>query len=104
MALLKDLKGKHLVEGITGHYAHGENLTFGYVDIKKGSILPEHNHAQEQITYIIEGQLDMTIGGKLCSLTKGMYYVIPSDTVHSAVAITDCVVLDAFSPIRKDYK
>jgi quercetin dioxygenase-like cupin family protein len=104
MALLIDLKGKHLVEGITGHYAHGENLTFGYVDIKKGSILPEHNHAQEQITFIIEGQLDMTIGGKLCSLTKGMYYVIPANALHSAVAITDCVVLDAFSPVREDYK
>ncbi|MGE5518590.1 MAG: cupin domain-containing protein [Candidatus Dadabacteria bacterium] len=104
MQLLKDLKGKYLVEGITGHYAHGDKMTFGYVDIKKGSILPEHKHPQEQITYIIEGQLDMTIAGKYCPLTKGMFYVIPSDTLHSAFAVTDCVVLDAFSPAREDYK
>jgi len=104
MQKIKELKPKELIAGITGYYAHGEKLSLGYVDIKAGSILPEHHHVHEQITYIIDGQLDMTIDGKHCSLKNGMYYVIPSYTKHSAIAITDCKVIDAFSPVREDYK
>lgn len=104
MQPIKDLIPKELVPGITGYYASGQQLTFGYVEIKKGSVVPEHRHVQEQITFIVEGQLDMVIGGEHCSLTKGMYYVIPSNTAHSAVAATDCIVIDAFSPVREEYK
>lgn len=104
MQNIKDLPSKELVKGITGHYAHGTNLTLGYIEIKAGSDLPAHQHAHEQITYIIDGQLDMVIGGKPCSLTAGMYYVIPSNTPHGAVAVTDCKVIDVFNPVREDYK
>lgn len=104
MPLIKDILPKELAQGLTGYYAHGEQMTMGLVEIEKGSILPEHKHVQEQITYIIEGQLDMTIDGKLYSLTNGMYFVIPSNTLHSAIAITDCKVIDAFNPVREDYK
>lgn len=104
MQKIKDIKSKELVPGITGYYAHGENMTFGYVELKKGSMVPLHQHVQEQITYIIEGQLDMLIGGKEYSLLAGTYHVIPSNTPHSATAKTDCKLIDAFSPLREDYK
>jgi quercetin dioxygenase-like cupin family protein len=104
MQQIKNLKSKEVVAGITGYYAHGDKHTFGYVEIKKGSVVPEHHHMQEQITYIIEGELDMTIGGQFCPLRQGMYYVIPSNTPHSATALTDCKVIDTFSPVREDYK
>ena len=104
MQQIKNIRSKELVPGITGYYAHGTNMSFGYVEIKAGSILPEHHHIHEQITFIIEGRLDMTIGEEFCSLTAGMYYVIPSNTPHSAIAKIDCKVIDAFNPVREDYK
>lgn len=104
MQPIKNIKPKELVPGITGYYAHGEKLTFGYVELLEGSSIPLHQHVQEQITYILEGQLDMIIDGKACSLTEGMYYVIPPNTPHSAIAKTFCKVIDAFGPVREDYK
>jgi quercetin dioxygenase-like cupin family protein len=104
MQQLKKLTPKELAPGLSGYYAHGSNMTFGLVEIKAGSNLPAHHHVHEQITYILEGQLDMTIDGKHCPLTAGMYYVIPSNVVHSAVALTDCKVIDVFNPAREDYK
>src|SRR5687767_12885769 len=104
MDYIKNIRPKKLVDGIFGYYAHGEKLTFGYVELEKNSNVPEHKHSQEQITYIIEGQLEMVIGGNPCTLTAGMYHVIPSNTLHSAVAATACKVIDAFSPVRDDYK
>ena len=104
MQSIKNITPKELAPGLTGYYIHGKQLTLGLVEIKAGSNLPEHHHVHEQITYIIEGQLDMVIGGKPCSLTAGMYHVIPSNVIHRAVAITDCKAIDVFNPVREDYK
>jgi|SRR6187402_3896064 len=104
MQQIKNIKPKELAPGITGYYAHGDKSTFGYVELKKGSNVPLHHHINEQITFMLEGQLDMMIGGVACSLTTGMYHIIPSNTPHSAIAITDCKVIDVFSPVREDYK
>ena len=104
MSLIKDLTAKELAPGLTGYYAHGTNMTLELVEIKAGSVLPEHHHPHEQITYILEGQLDMTIVGQPCPLSAGMYYVIPSNVPHSAIAPVDCKVIDVFNPVREDYR
>jgi quercetin dioxygenase-like cupin family protein len=95
---------KALAQGITGHYLHGEQSTFGLVILAKGSSVPLHQHPQEQITYILEGQLQMVIDGKDYLLEPGMCHVIASNVWHSAVAVTDCKLIDVFSPVREDYK
>jgi quercetin dioxygenase-like cupin family protein len=104
MQQIKNIPSKELVPGITGYYAHGANHTFGYVELKAGSSVPTHQHVHEQITYILEGQLDMIIGEVNCSLTTGMYYIIPSNQPHSAIAKTGCKVIYTFYPVREDYK
>jgi quercetin dioxygenase-like cupin family protein len=104
MQHLDNVKGKEIVPGIYGRFVHGDKITLSFVDIKKGSRLPEHQHPHEQVTYILEGELDMVIGGVQMLLTPGTVHVIPGNTPHSAYAITDCRVLDAFSPVREDYR
>ncbi|HYO20939.1 MAG TPA: cupin domain-containing protein [Flavisolibacter sp.] len=104
MQQITSLVPKALATGITGHYVHGDKSTLGLVILKEGSSVPPHQHPQEQITYILEGRLQMVIDGEDCLLEPGMYYVIPSNVVHSAVALTDCRLIDVFSPVREDYK
>ncbi len=104
MESIKDILPKALAPGIIGHYAHGQSLTLGYVILDKDSRIQEHKHVHEQITFIVEGQLDMVIDGKPYSLTKGTYHVIPSNIPHSATAKTNCIAIDAFSPVREDYR
>jgi quercetin dioxygenase-like cupin family protein len=104
MDSIKDTKPKELVPGITGYYAHGEKHTLGLVELKKGSSVPLHHHIHEQITFILEGELYMNIGGEQYLLKAGMFHIIPSEIPHSAVAITDCKLIDTFSPVREDYK
>jgi quercetin dioxygenase-like cupin family protein len=104
MSLLKNQPPKNLAHGLTGYYAHGTQMTLGIVEIKAGSDLPLHSHPHEQITYILEGQLNMSIGGQQYELSAGMFHVIPSNIPHGAVAITDCQVMDVFNPVREDYR
>ena len=104
MNRIKDVKPKKVVEGVNGHYVHGDLHTLGYIVIKKGSVVPEHRHPHEQITFVLEGQFDMKIDGEPHALTSGMYHIIHSNVTHSGVAITDCLIIDTFSPVREDYK
>lgn len=104
MPAITDVKAKKLAEGLFGRYVHGDNASLGLVEIEKGSILPLHHHVHEQITYIIEGELEMTIGGETILLTPGSYYVIPSNVPHSAIAHSACKVIDVFSPVREEYR
>ena len=40
----------------------GERLMLAHVYLKKGCIVPKHSHHNEQITYILEGELKFWIG------------------------------------------
>jgi len=101
---INNLREKEIIEGITGRYIHGSNSSFGVVNIVGGSILPPHSHHHEQITFILEGELEMTIGGETMTLRAGDYFVIPSNVTHSAIAHRDCKLIDVFSPVREEYK
>lgn len=102
--VISDIKERELAKGIKGRYFHTDSMTIGFVDIEKGAILPAHSHIHEQTTQITEGQLEMTIGGVTQILEPGTITLIPSNVVHSANALTNCKVVDIFSPVREDYK
>ncbi len=101
---LTDLPEKELFKGFNARLVHTDKMTVSYIRIDVGGVLPEHHHPHEQITNILAGQLEMTIGGETQICTPGTIVVIPSDTPHSGRALTDCIALDIFQPVREDYK
>lgn len=101
---LKNIQGKDLVPGLHAKLIHMNELTVMHVNVIAGSVLPEHHHVHEQVTSIISGTLEMTVGGETRACNAGDVIVIPSNVPHSARAITDCYLIDAFSPAREDYK
>jgi quercetin dioxygenase-like cupin family protein len=104
MPQLKDIPAKQIVPGFFGKMVHGDSSTLTFWEAKKGSTLPEHKHIHEQITYIVDGVLEMTIGGQKYHFTAGSVHVIPSNVPHSALAVTNCKIIDSFSPARDDYR
>ena len=104
MQYLKEVTSKEFIPGFFGKFIHGSQTTLAFIDIKKGSELKEHHHINEQITHIVEGEFEMNIGGKRYRMTSGCVNVIPPNVPHSAIALTDCKVIDAFSPARDDYR
>ena len=104
MQHISDVKIKEISAGIDGRYVHGDSTTLGYLNIKKGSGVKLHNHIHEQITFVLEGELEMEIGGETMVLKPGNYFVIHSNVMHSARALTDVKVIDVFSPVREDYR
>ena len=101
---LKTITEREVVPGFKGKFIHSDNVTIVHWDITAGAKLSEHNHYHEQITNIINGELELTIEGITKVLKSGELVVVPSNVKHSGRAITNCYVIDVFYPIREDYK
>ena len=92
-----------LSEGITRRYLCGERITVAEFNLQKGSLVPEHSHENEQISYVLEGVLRFALNGKPVDVLAGEMLVIPPNVPHSAEALAHCRALDIFSPIRQDW-
>ena len=83
-------------------FVHSENMTFSHWKLEEGASLPEHSHPHEQVCTVIDGELELTVGGEMRRMPRGLTAIIPSNCPHSAKAITECYVIDVFYPIRED--
>jgi quercetin dioxygenase-like cupin family protein len=81
----------------------GRDIMVARILLKKGCIVPEHSHVNEQITYVLEGALKFWIDGKEIVVNQGEVLAIPPTMPHKAEAILDTVDLDVFTPPRADW-
>jgi quercetin dioxygenase-like cupin family protein len=91
--------------GIQARVVNGERITMALVDLAADNQLQEHQHENEQVGFVLQGQLTFTIGGETRTLHAGDTYNIPTGVPHNAVTGPDgCVVVDIFSPVRADWE
>jgi len=84
----------------------GDRMMITHVYLKKGCVVPRHQHHNEQITYVLEGALRFTLGsdgGQRVDVLAGEVLHIPSDLPHSAEALEDTLDVDIFDPPRQDW-
>jgi quercetin dioxygenase-like cupin family protein len=81
----------------------GQSVMVARVLLKRGCVVPEHSHHNEQITYILEGALKFWIDGKEIVVKAGEVLTIPPHMPHKAEAVEDTVDLDIFNPPRADW-
>ena len=84
----------------------GDRMMLAHVYLKKGCVVPRHQHENEQLTYILEGGLRFWIGEdekQTVDVMAGEVLHIPSMVWHKAEALQDTVDVDVFSPPRQDW-
>lgn len=100
---IKEQKSHEIIPGFKARFIHTEKMTISFWKIKKGSELPEHNHPHEQVSQVLAGIFQLTVNGNTMEMKSGQAAVIPSNAIHSGIAISDCEVMDIFAPAREDY-
>jgi quercetin dioxygenase-like cupin family protein len=83
----------------------GERMMLTHVYLKKGCIVPQHAHENEQLSYILSGALKFWIGEEMREVIvrAGEVLVIPSNVLHKAEALEDTLDVDVFDPPRQDW-
>jgi quercetin dioxygenase-like cupin family protein len=101
---LEDLPEKEAVPGFWGRFVHSEHMTVAFWRVEAGSILPEHTHQHEQVTAVLEGELELSLAGEKQVLKPGIVVTVPANVKHQGKALTPCRLMDAFYPVREDYR
>ena len=101
----KTISATDLGGGVTRKVlAYSDNLMSVELHFEKGAVGAKHSHPHEQIGYIISGSLSYQEEGKEDQvLTAGDTYYVAPNVVHGIVALEETMLLDIFTPMRKDF-
>ncbi len=101
-----DMPKERVTDMLDRRLITGDRMMLAHVYLKKGCIVPQHQHENEQLTYILEGALRFWIGADRSEevvVRAGEVLHIPSNVWHEAEALEDTLDVDVFSPPREDW-
>jgi quercetin dioxygenase-like cupin family protein len=101
---LREITSREIFPGFRARVVHSARVSESWVEAEAGASFPEHQHPHEQVVNVLEGELEIVVGGATHRMTAGQVLVIPPDVPHSGRAVTDCRVLDVFAPTREEYR
>jgi quercetin dioxygenase-like cupin family protein len=100
-----DLKKKDDRPGMCAAIVHGAGLTVSHWKIERGAALQRHSHPHAQISYVVSGSMRFHCeGSEPFAVAEGDFVIFGPNEAHGGEALEDCVVIDAFSPAREDFK
>ena len=82
---------------------HGESMYQMIAELDAGSVMPAHQHPQEQIVHILSGRMKLIVDGTPHEMKTGDSFYLASNVPHGVETIEETRVLDTFSPPRDEY-
>ena len=89
--------------GWRGHIFHSETMTFAHWTFVEGATIHAHDHEQEEVWHVIEGEIAVTFAGETHRAGPGVVAIIPPHTPHDVVALSDGKAIVADFPLRKGF-
>jgi quercetin dioxygenase-like cupin family protein len=83
--------------------AHGGSMMQVEVQFDTGAVGPMHNHPHEQLTYVLCGEFEFTIGSDTRVVRTGDTLYKRANVMHGCVCRKAGVLLDTFTPQRDDF-
>jgi len=96
-----DLKKKR--PGVFFKSITGKNVQLLYIKLEPG-ISTFHSHPNEQMGYILSGEVELTIEGENVTLKSGDAYYMPSNKEHGFKVLNNenLEYIEVFCPIKED--
>lgn len=89
--------------GWRGHIFHSDNMTFAHWHFAPGAAIHPHQHEQEEVWHVIEGELEIVFGGETHLAGPGVVAIIPPHTLHEVKAFTAGKAIVADFPLREGF-
>jgi len=100
-----ELPATPMLPGIDRRAVWLDGVMLTFFTFEPNAIVPEHAHANEQITLVTKGALKFTLADETRVLHAGDGVCIPPNAAHKAVVLGEPTeALDAWNPPRDDYK
>ncbi len=96
------LEAKEPRPGWVGRYFHSNNMTFAHYTVSAGSWIHEHEHPNEEVWTVIDGELEITLDGEVKVAGPGCAAVVPPNTPHSVKALKNSRAIFVDHPRRTE--
>jgi quercetin dioxygenase-like cupin family protein len=97
-----ELSPIEMVPGLEFQPVVGENVMVNFVRFAPHTEAPLHWHDEEQISFVIEGEMEFEVGGQKRVVRRGEAIVIPPNVPHGARTYEGtCLEVDVFHPPRR---
>jgi quercetin dioxygenase-like cupin family protein len=91
-----------MVPGLEFRPVVGQNLMVNFVNFAPNTVAPRHWHDEEQITFVLEGELEFEVGEETRVVRRGEAILIPPNVPHAARTHDHtCFEVDVFHPPRQ---
>lgn len=70
---------------------------------KKGAIGALHSHPHTQITYVVSGKFEFTVGEEKHIVKAGDALLKRNEVVHGCQCVEEGILLDIFNPMREEF-
>ncbi|MCH5344381.1 MAG: cupin domain-containing protein [Acetatifactor sp.] len=99
-----EIEGENGCEGVVRKIlAYTDELMVVENHFTKGAVGALHYHPHTQITYVVSGQFEFTIGDEKKIVNPGDSMLKKDGIPHGCVCLEEGVLLDIFSPMREDF-
>jgi len=88
------------IAGVRGWISQAAEHQVVFFDIDPVGDIPPHSHAA-QWGIVVEGEMDLTIGGETRRYRPGDSYYIPAGVVHSARFLSRVRAIDVFAEPKR---
>lgn len=104
MFLGKDAELETVAPGLSRRVgAYNDNLMVVEVHFEAGVTAPLHHHVHEQITYVMSGKFEFTVGDQTYIVVAGDSLYKQPNIEHGATCLEAGMLLDVFTPHRADF-
>jgi unsaturated pyranuronate lyase len=91
-----------MVPGLTFQPIVGEKVMVNFVSFEPHTEAPRHWHVEEQLSFVLEGELEFEVGDEKRVVRRGELVVIPPNVPHAArTHDSTCLEVDVFHPPRQ---
>lgn len=82
---------------------HTGGMTIAVLELKKGGVVPQHQHINEQVSLVETGKIVFHFPDRDVEVGPGETLVIPPNLPHGVTVLEDSKVMDLFTPLREDW-
>jgi len=99
----QDFKEKQFKPGAMNHFFWGDTVLISRVTLEPNRDFGIAIHPYEQVSLLLEGEIELEVGDEVRQLKKGDGVVIPPNTTHHARTFSSpAILLECFGPECKD--
>jgi len=103
----KNIPKEEVSPGASRRIISGDKIMLVLWELKPGAEVPLHSHPHEQVTYVLQGKAEVTVGDEKMIVGPGDVYHVPfqSNLKHEVKVLGEetFIELDIFHPIREDF-